>query len=92
MTGQYSKSLPVKFSRHLYYCVEINLYVGFLGGGPPKTTSEDPLHEQILTLITPSAVGLQNPFDSDSVVIEESFVDGTQFNIVPLSSTQNETG
>ncbi|XP_072938116.1 myb/SANT-like DNA-binding domain-containing protein 3 [Epargyreus clarus] len=47
------------------------------GGGPESLTSviEDPLQLKILSLITPSAVGLHNPIDSDNItsVTSKSF-------------------
>lgn len=81
--------MPVIYITHCCYHAEINLCVVFLGGGPPKPKTEDPLQERILSLITPSAVGLQNPYDSDGVNIEEP-LDGSHLNL--LASTQNRNG
>lgn len=58
-------------STYLYYHVPTyylpNHFVHVLGGGPAADPKNDPVHEKIISLIKTSAVGLFNPFDSDSV-------------------------
>ncbi|CAH2088534.1 unnamed protein product [Euphydryas editha] len=53
------------------------------GGGPPRSVIEDPLQQKILCLITPSAVGLHNPFDSDNITFPVT-------DTVPGPEVQNE--
>lgn len=38
----------------------------FVGGGPKKEVTVDPIMYRIIDLIRPTAVGLNNPFDADS--------------------------
>ncbi|XP_026725025.1 uncharacterized protein LOC113503221 isoform X1 [Trichoplusia ni] len=47
----------------------------FLGGGPSRPKIDDPLQERILGLITPSAVGLHNPYDKDNVNVTENITE-----------------
>ncbi|XP_026729100.1 uncharacterized protein LOC113494814 isoform X2 [Trichoplusia ni] len=45
------------------------------GGGPSRPKNDDPLQERILGLITPSAVGLHNPYDKDNVNVTENITE-----------------
>ncbi|XP_026743409.1 uncharacterized protein LOC113506757 isoform X2 [Trichoplusia ni] len=45
------------------------------GGGPSRPKIDDPLQERILGLITPSAVGLHNPYDKDNVNVTENITE-----------------
>ncbi|XP_073952843.1 uncharacterized protein [Choristoneura fumiferana] len=72
------------------------------GGGPSRPKQEDPLHERILCLITPSAVGLHNPYDNDSIITPEentteSLPGGALVNVIdiipgPEVQTKHSTG
>ncbi|KAI8439654.1 hypothetical protein MSG28_013360 [Choristoneura fumiferana] len=72
------------------------------GGGPSRPKQEDPLHERILCLITPSAVGLHNPYDNDSIItpeenITESLPGRALVNVIdiipgPEVQTKHSTG
>ncbi|XP_046975240.1 myb/SANT-like DNA-binding domain-containing protein 3 [Vanessa cardui] len=42
------------------------------GGGPSRPKANDPTLERIISLITPSAVGLHNPYDNDNIETVDS--------------------
>ncbi|CAH2087757.1 unnamed protein product [Euphydryas editha] len=59
------------------------------GDGPPRSVIEDPLQQKILCLITPSAVGLHNPFDSDNITLPGGLLINVT-NTVAGPEVQNE--